>query len=237
MSNAGEWHNAQISDGLFNDILERILMGDYPPQSKLPTEQSLASIYGVSRATVRSALARLKYERVIQSRQGSGTIVACFDPGVIARLNRDARLPSLKECFACRLAIEPAIAATVAQNSTNELRAFLENQRTVLENGDKGDEYERCARDVHFHMTLAEFSQNTFFVSIMNTLRPHIIFAMNISKRLTRGAQRDHFNLSRIEHLKIIEAISQNDPQKAQSVMRLHIKNGGSRIFGPTFPK
>jgi GntR family transcriptional repressor for pyruvate dehydrogenase complex len=65
-----------VSDGLFNDILAGILMGDYPPQSKLPSEQRLAHVYGVSRAVVRMALERLKDEHIVESRQGSGTIVA-----------------------------------------------------------------------------------------------------------------------------------------------------------------
>lgn len=231
MSESDRPQTERICDGLFNDILAGILMGEYPPQSKLPTEQRLAHVYGVSRSIVRSALERLKEERVIQSRQGSGTVVATVNPEVIARLNRDAQLPSLKDCFACRVAIEPAIAAAVAQNTTAECRAFLTKQRTVLENGDKGNEHERSARDAHFHITLAEFSQNVFFISIMNTLRPHVIFAMNVSKSLTRGAQRDHFNLSRREHLTIIDAILKNDPQKAETAMRMHIEQGAARIF------
>jgi DNA-binding GntR family transcriptional regulator len=52
-----------------------------------------------------------------------------------------------------------------------------------------------------------------------------------VSKSLTRGAQRDHFNLSRREHLTIIDAILKNDPQKAETAMRMHIEQGAARIF------
>ena len=82
----------RVSDGLFNDILAGILMGDYPPQSRLPTEQRLSHDYGVSRTIVRSALEELKSEGIVQSRQGSGTIVAAFDPEIIEQLNRDAQI-------------------------------------------------------------------------------------------------------------------------------------------------
>jgi len=221
----------RVSDGLFNDILAGILMGDYPPQSRLPTEQRLSHDYGVSRTIVRSALEELKSEGIVQSRQGSGTIVAAFDPEIIAQLNRDAQLPALKDCYACRLAIEPSIAAIVAHDPSAIACTFLEEQRIVLENGDEGNEYERSARDTQFHIRLAKFSGNVFFISVMNTMRPHVLFAMNVSKNLTRHAQKQHFNLSRQEHLDIISAILDKNPEAAQTAMRAHIQEGTRRIF------
>lgn len=223
-------HARSVSEGLFNDILAGILMGDYPPQSRLPTEQRLSQDYGVSRAVVRSALEQLKSEGIVQSRQGSGTIVATFDPETIARINRDAQLPSLKDCYACRLAIEPAIAATVAQAPTALVRTFLKEQRILLEN-DACTEYECSAQDAQFHIRLAEFSENMYFISIMNSLRPHILFSMNISKNLTRRAQKQHFNMCRQEHLHIINAIFEKDTEAAQTAMHVHIKEATKRIF------
>jgi len=78
---------------------------------------------------------------------------------------------------------------------------------------------------------LAEFSGNSFFVSIMNQLRPHMLFAMNITKTLTSRAHRDHINLSRLEHLDIIAAILDEDSDAARATMRRHIENGTRRIF------
>ena len=226
-----ETQTEQVSVGLYNVILAGILMGDYPLQSRLPTETRLAKDYGVSRTVVRSALEQLKSEGVVQSRQGSGTVVVEIDPGTIARLNRDAQLPALKDCYACRLAIEPEIARSVAQDLSQEACAFLEEQRLVLDNNEEGDEYERSARDAQFHIQLAKFSGNTFFISVMNTLRPHMLFAMNISKTLSNCAQRRHVNLSRQEHLDTISAILGRDAEAAHDAMFSHIKKGAERIF------
>lgn len=226
-----EPQNGRISDGLYLDILTGILMGTYPPQSRLPTETQLSQDYGVSRTIVRSALELLKNEGVVQSRQGSGTVVVPFDPGAIARLNRDAQLPTLRDCYACRLAIEPAIAGAIAHDLSTEACAFLADQRSALNSGEKSDEHQRSALDVQFHIGLAQFSNNTFFASIMNTLRPHMLFAMNISNTLTSGAQREHFNLSQQEHLNAIDAILSGDPDAAQGAMRTHIGKAMERIF------
>ncbi len=49
--------------------------GIYRQGSKMPTEMELCSSYGVSRATVRSALSRLEKKGLIVRKQGKGTFV------------------------------------------------------------------------------------------------------------------------------------------------------------------
>lgn len=221
----------RISDGLYHDILSGILTGNYPPKSTLPTESRLAKDYGVSRTIVRSALDLLKGEGLVQSRQGSGTIVADFDPQAVAMVSRDRQLPLLKDCYACRLAIEPEIAATVALNLTPTARRFLEEQRTVLNSGEDGSDYDRSARDAHFHIRLAELSDNAFFTQIMTTLRPHMLFAMNLTKTLTAFMHHQHVRLSEQEHLVVIDAILDQDADATRSAMIRHLDHGAARIF------
>jgi GntR family transcriptional regulator len=57
------------------DLRRAISSGELPPGSRLPTEQELGERYGVSRNTVRLALAELTNEGVIASTQGRGTFV------------------------------------------------------------------------------------------------------------------------------------------------------------------
>lgn len=56
-------------------ILKLILSGEYPANSKLPTEFELMKKLGVGRATVRSALAQLENEGTIVKKHGVGTFV------------------------------------------------------------------------------------------------------------------------------------------------------------------
>lgn len=62
---------AQVSDLLG----ERIRSQEYSPGSRLPSESDLALQLGVSRATVRSALARLATQGLVLRKQGDGTYV------------------------------------------------------------------------------------------------------------------------------------------------------------------
>ena len=46
------------------------------PGDQLPTEQALAKTFGVSRNVVREAIARLRSEQLVWSKQGRGAFVA-----------------------------------------------------------------------------------------------------------------------------------------------------------------
>lgn len=56
-------------------LKEQIREGRFAPGKQLPPENELAATYGVSRATVRAALANLQREGAVVRRQGAGTYV------------------------------------------------------------------------------------------------------------------------------------------------------------------
>lgn len=59
-----------------NEILrKRIRHGEYPPGMRLPSESELSKEFGVSRATVRTVLARMNAEGIILRKQGDGTYI------------------------------------------------------------------------------------------------------------------------------------------------------------------
>ena len=53
------------------------------PGAKLPAERALASSLAVSRSTVTAALDELRSDGTVESRQGSGTVVAAFGPAPV----------------------------------------------------------------------------------------------------------------------------------------------------------
>ncbi len=223
-----------VLQGLYLDILSGIMSGEYPPKSLLPTEGSMANAYGVSRSVVRSALERLKKRGIVQSQQGSGTVVACCDPKKMNLPDISNRLSELQDCYACRLAIEPEIAALLARHQSEPATAYLRARQADLEKdtrGGTGDDRLGAASDAEFHVRLAGFSQNRFFASIMSAMRPHMLFAMNIKKYLTGPAQEKHICLSRLEHREVVEAILERDAGCARRLMHDHIANGRDRIF------
>src|SRR4026207_2554538 len=65
----------QIQQVLRSSIEE----GSIAPDERLPTELALVQRFGVSRATMRAALAALERDGLIRRRQGSGTFVRPTD--------------------------------------------------------------------------------------------------------------------------------------------------------------
>ena len=57
------------------EIKSRIERGDYPPGSLLPSEHQLVTDFGVSRPTIVKALASLRQDGWIDTRQGKGSFV------------------------------------------------------------------------------------------------------------------------------------------------------------------
>ncbi|MCQ8260881.1 trehalose operon repressor [Streptococcus suis] len=60
---------------IYNDLKEKIRTNEYASGSLLPTEQQFQEMYGVSRDTVRKALAILTEGGLIQKVQGRGSMV------------------------------------------------------------------------------------------------------------------------------------------------------------------
>lgn len=57
------------------DLRKRIDDGEFAAGERLPTEAELTARYGVSRVTIRRAIAAMAEDRYLVSRQGSGTYV------------------------------------------------------------------------------------------------------------------------------------------------------------------
>lgn len=65
----------RLTDRVREELAHRIARGEYAPGQQLPTERDLSTAFGVSRVTVRRALADLTAEGVVLAVQGRGTFV------------------------------------------------------------------------------------------------------------------------------------------------------------------
>lgn len=68
-------------------LRQRLLEGVYPLDVPLPSEEEIRHEFGVSRVTIRRALAELESEGLIQRRRGSGTYPLEQSEGVESRAN------------------------------------------------------------------------------------------------------------------------------------------------------
>ena len=61
---------------VINWINENIDSGALKPGERIPSENELCARFGLSRQTIRHAIARMAEDGLLESRQGSGTYVA-----------------------------------------------------------------------------------------------------------------------------------------------------------------
>jgi len=220
----------RISDRLYNDLLNGILTGDFPPRSNLPTEARMALDYGISRTTVRVALNQLKNEGFVQSRQGSGTVVADIARGKIGSMSSIGNSTDLENCFECRIIFEPEIAGIVAKLRSEKDIAYLQNHLVSFERLLKSKDV-HTSEDTNFHLHLASLTGNNFLESIMNSLRPYILFGMNMIKMIPKDARIIHGQKSLHEHKLIVEAVIDGDSERAKNTMLQHLESSRRRVF------
>jgi DNA-binding GntR family transcriptional regulator len=65
---------------IYADIREKIVSGEYPPRSKLPTIRELQAAFGCSEQPVRAALKMLSDGGWIETQQGKGSFVVASPP-------------------------------------------------------------------------------------------------------------------------------------------------------------
>jgi len=71
-----------VSDQVFEQLKEQLLMNEWRRGEKLPSENELATSFDVSRVTVRHALQKLTALGLIETKLGEGSFVRDVAPGI-----------------------------------------------------------------------------------------------------------------------------------------------------------
>jgi GntR family transcriptional repressor for pyruvate dehydrogenase complex len=220
----------RLSDRLAVLLGERIDSGTLRPGDRLPTEQQLALVHGVSRTVVREAVHQLKSRQLVVSRQGSGVFVApapmhrplVFDPLVLESVQAVVHVVEV------RRVLEAEIAALAAERAT---RAQVASMRRALKAIDAAAAagHDGVAEDLAFHRVIGEATGNPQFRLLLDFLEQYLREGM----RITRGneARRGDFMAAvRQEHQAIVEAIAARDPVAARRRAREHMVHSERRL-------
>lgn len=221
---------AKLSDKVYVRVLEAIVAGEYPPARRLPSEAALAERYGVSRPCVREALARLRDQGVIVSRQGSGSFVQRRPSGAMLRFAPLSSIADIQRCFEFRLAVEVKAAALAAERRRPDEMERIAASFAALEEALK-TEIVGADADFAFHAAIADAAGNRFFSATLSMLELHMRTGMDVSRNLSLGQPAARRRLVQDEHLAILEAIRARDTGAAKAAMARHIDNARQRMF------
>jgi len=212
--------STNLSEEIASNIKESILNQDYEPGDGLPSENMMASQFGVSRVVIREALKELKSSGLIEIRRGpkGGPFVCQLDKLNFGEQFSDMvrlRRMTVKQLFEARLLIEPEIIRLVLKTINDEqiktLHHLASRARTET------DLEKRKNLNIEFHHQLGMFSGNAFYTLFIDS---SLDFVSRFLSVITPDALDLHDDTS---HGEIAQAIANKDEMKAITLIRSHL--------------
>lgn len=221
-----------LPEWIYEQLLEQIAVGRLPRGERLPSENALAQLFGVSRPTVRNALFRLQADGIVRSRKGSGNYVAeTPSPHILTLKPGKGNISDMMLGFEFRLAIEGDAAALAAVRRTDielaELREIMERQESLSD----APMPEVHDADIAFHTLIADAARNRLFSEAIRKLYGSVINSWLLWHR-TATDEYDQIWLNVLkEHRAVYEAIRDANADAARMAMRDHLTNGRRRML------
>lgn len=196
---------------IIKDMIEnRELM----PGQKIPQEK-LAAELGISRTPLISALKFLEQEKLIETKPRRGFFVRLFS------------LEEMVSIFEIREVLEGLSARRAAESITDKQIKHLRDIFALFSsNSDITDFHAYSKADRKFHNYIAHISSREFLRSILQTFN---IVSLAYLYPTKEGLIRTP-NETITEHIDIVEAICDHDPQAAEHTMRLHLQTTAAKL-------
>ena len=208
-------------DTLVDRIRSRILSGEIQAGSMLPPERSLSVQLGVSRNTVRGALARLVSEGLVSIRQGRGAEVQDFRSigglGLLARMPRELQNAMFPGVLELRLAVALELLTLVSERGSE---AHFERLAALAEQiAQTQDPVAIADLDVEFSRVLCRAAGNLAMELILNSVGALYASRPDIPRILFED--RDDVRAS---YAAIVEVLRQRRVHEVIGVLRDELK-------------
>ncbi len=185
-----------------DELQKLILGGQYKPGDKL-VQQELARNFGVSQAVVREALLELQVHGLVETIDNRGVFVGQLD------------IKTLLESFDVREALEGlAVRLCVNRVTWDETSRLHDLAEWMCSRGKAGALDEMALLDRGFHQQLVRLSGNGMLIRLAES------YAI-LGKVIRLG--RDPVDVC-AEHLAILDAINHHRADRAEQLMREHIR-------------
>lgn len=220
----------RLSEEVSGELQRRIARGDLKPGDRLPTEKALGEVFGVSRAVVREAVARLKADGLIETRQGSGAFIVEAPRTINLRFRQGAgpELDELRDIFELRAMVEGAVAELAAQRrDKKDLKAMAEQLQAMdaaLADGRDGTE-----ADDNFHIAMARATHNSYIGRLVEFLGRHFSDSRKLSWQGTRR-ELAHPQEAQREHRALFDAITAGNAEAARRSAQDHLRGTAGRF-------
>jgi DNA-binding FadR family transcriptional regulator len=215
------------SQGALEAFIELISDSEFQPGSKLPSERKLSAEWGMSRPSLREALAVLEILGLVEILPGKGTFLLTKQVPLemvtsAMDIMNDTDTPAM--VMESREAFEPEAVALAAIHATPNDIDELEQILREME----GISFEKVTQwanlDYEFHKRIAIASRNQIVIQTMDTILD-LWFSKNSywnSLKQRAYTSHEHTKSFGILHRNILENIARHDVDGARQAAREH---------------
>jgi len=216
----------KLSQSVVQQIELLILRGVLHPGERLPSERELSDRMGVSRPSLREAVADLQDRGLLVSRPNAGIFVAdvlgsAFSPALVGLFS--AHEEAVFDYLAFRRDMEGLAAERAARLGSDTDLAVIATIFAKMETAHaKRDPTDEAELDANFHMAIIEASHNVVMLHMMRSmydlLRQGVFYNRQVMfrNRQTRDALLD-------QHRAINAAIQARNPTEARAAVAAHL--------------
>jgi DNA-binding GntR family transcriptional regulator len=199
---------------LEDELRDAIVTGRFQPNEHL-IETDLSRMMGVGRTAVRTALARLEQEGLVQHVRHRGT-----------RVRRVEKREAV-EILEARSVLEGLVARHAATRADAQdveaLKQILAEMRRLL---DSGDLIRASEENAVLHRRLMLIAEHHTAARLISTLKSQLVRFQYRTILLPGRAQK-----SFAEHSAIVDAVAAGDPDAAENAMRTHLSHVAEALW------
>ncbi|HVN72442.1 MAG TPA: FadR/GntR family transcriptional regulator [Desulfomonilia bacterium] len=212
---------------VMNQIIELISQGKLRIGDKLPSEQEMTELFGISRISLREAMKLLEAKGYIESRDRKGKFVKSLTDNVKTSIEDIISVDQEKiwELLAVRRLIDSEAASLAAKNVSKEQKSRFKRITTVLDKIGADEvltskEGGKLYSD--FFDIMADSTKNTIFVHLRKSVTTILTGAFPYSRKKLSTVPGSSKDIVR-QLMKINDAIENKDPEAAKAATIEHI--------------
>lgn len=216
-------------------LRNRIIRGELPEGTMLPSEQELVHQFGVSRPTLREAIRILESEQLLEITRGLHGGARVLKPSIEVAARYfgfllQANGVTLTSVFRTRVMIEPAAVRQLAREKRPE---SVKRLRDCLEQADATTEVtENALAFSQFHRILIEEADNPTLTMLMGMLNA-VLDRYLVSVAAVFGQYveaRAEMSKARKSRWRLVELIEQGDEDKAAHLWRSYLQEAEIKL-------
>ncbi len=221
----------RVSSEIVHQIERLILEGVLRPGDRLPGERDLAGEFGVSRPTLREALAALEASGLLTARQGGGTYIAdvmnsIFGEPIIRLFGKHEKATG--DYLEFREGIEAQAARWAAQRATSADHEILTSIMQRMEAAHEIENPDQEARlDVELHIAVSDASHNIVMIQSLRSIYNLLEHGVFYNRYLLYGHKGGRDALLE-QHRAIYDGVMSREPDRAELAVRAHMKSVGA---------